>query len=237
MILTLSVVSHGQGELIGQLFADLRRLALPNIEVVLTLNIPEDESWLVEWADLPIRVVRNDRPQGFGSNHNQAFAQASAAIFCVINPDIRLPDASFSSLCETFENPLVGSCAPRVVGPAREPQDSARRFPTLGRIAKRVLLRQREADYSADAVTDVDWTAGMFVAFRREAFMRVGGFDERYFMYLEDADICRRLRQAGWRVLYQPAATVIHDARRASHRSPRHLAWHARSMVRFLTGY
>jgi GT2 family glycosyltransferase len=76
----------------------------------------------------------------------------------------------------------------------------------------------------------------MFVMFRREAFDAVRGFDERYFMYFEDADICRRLWSRGLKVLYVPAATVVHDARRRSHRDPQHLRWHLRSALRFLVG-
>lgn len=237
MTLTLSIVSHGQGALIGALFADFRRLAVGGVEVIITINVPEDEGFLVGADPAALTVIRNDAPKGFGANHNQAFARSSGEMFCVVNPDIRLPDASFISLREAFNEPQVGSCAPLVIGPEGEMQDSARRFPTLARLARRVLLRRRRADYARDALAEVDWTAGMFVMFRREAFAQVGGFDERYFMYLEDADICRRLQRAGWRTLFRPSSVVVHDARRASHRSLRHLRWHLRSTARFLTGF
>lgn len=236
-MITLSIVSHGQGKLISELFADLRRLALPDIEIVLTLNIPEDEGWLSEWNDLPVQVIRNAKPLGFGSNHNQAFAQVTSALFCVVNPDIRLRDASFADLARAFSDPRVASCAPLVLGPDGEVQDSARRFPTFTRLARRILLRQRHADYPPTVAAEVDWTAGMLVMFRRVAFAAVGGFDERYFMYLEDADICLRLRQDGWKVMYWPNMQVVHDARRSSHGSAQHLRWHVRSMARFLTGF
>ncbi|MFZ3484843.1 glycosyltransferase [Sphingomonas sp. 3-13AW] len=235
--LTLSIVSHGQGDLIRHLLGDLRRLNLSGISVILTLNIPEDEGWLSEADDLPIRIIRNEQPLGFGANHNQAFACSTTDLFCVVNPDIRLPDDGLVRLSHYFADPRVAACAPLVVGSDGQVQDSARRFPNPVRLARRVLLRQREADYAPDAGTDVDWVAGMLVLFRREAFAQVRGFDERYFMYLEDADICRRLRSVGWRTFYQPSVVVVHDARRNSHRSLRHLRWHMRSMIRFLTGF
>lgn len=235
--LTLSIVSHGQGNLIRHLLGDLCRLNLPGISIILTLNIPEDEAWLAAAEGLPVRIIRNDRPLGFGANHNQAFACSTDDLFCVVNPDIRLPDDSLARLPLYFEDPRVAACAPLVVGSDGDVQDSARRFPNFPRLARRVLLRQRQADYAPDAAADVDWVAGMLVLFRREAFAQVEGFDERYFMYLEDADICRRLRHAGWKTLYQPSVVVVHDARRDSHRSLRHLRWHMRSMIRFLTGF
>jgi hypothetical protein len=62
----------------------------------------------------------------------------------------------------------------------------------------------------------------------------VGGFDERFYMYYEDVDICRRLWGQGWSIVLQPAAVVIHDAQRASHRRLRHMRWHAASALRYL---
>lgn len=234
--MTLSIVSHGQGELVRLVLEDLRRLAVPDLSLILTLNIPEDESWIPQDDELPVQIIRNTRPLGFGANHNQAFAQSDSEIFVVANPDLRLTDASFATLSLGLADTRVAACAPLVFGPDGTVQDSARRFPSLTKLARRALLRQREADYPPDATTEVDWVAGMLVLFRSYAFRQIGGFDERYFMYLEDADICRRLQAAGWKVLYQPCATVVHDARRNSHRSLRHLSWHVRSMARFLFG-
>lgn len=234
---TLSIVSHGQGDLIRHLLGDLRRLNLPGMSIILTLNIPEDEGWLAAAGSLPIRIIRNERPLGFGANHNQAFACSTDNLFCVVNPDIRLSDDGLARLPLYFADQRVAACAPLVVGSDGKVQDSARRFPNLTRLARRVVLRQREADYAPDAAANVDWVAGMLVLFRREAFTQVGGFDESYFMYLEDADICRRMRRLGWKTVYQPSVTVVHDARRDSHRSLRHLRWHTRSMIRFLTGF
>jgi N-acetylglucosaminyl-diphospho-decaprenol L-rhamnosyltransferase len=74
----------------------------------------------------------------------------------------------------------------------------------------------------------------MFVAFDRDAFREVGGFDEGFFMYLEDADICRRLGEHGWATVYQSAWSVIHDAQRKSHRNLAHLRWYLSSALLFL---
>jgi hypothetical protein len=79
-----------------------------------------------------------------------------------------------------------------------------------------------------------DWVAGMFMLFRNELFREIGGFDERYFLYYEDVDLCFRLRQHGYDVVLVPDARAAHFAQRQSHRNPRYLLWHVRSLVRFL---
>jgi N-acetylglucosaminyl-diphospho-decaprenol L-rhamnosyltransferase len=235
--LSLSIVSHGQSELISSVLKDLCRLALENIEVLITVNIPEDETPFQE-LPFPSRIIRNATPQGFGANHNAAFEKSIGRYFVVVNPDIRLMSLDIDRLLELMSDPRVGAVAPVVLNSAGEVEDSARRFPTIAGLARRVFLKQRAPGYQwGTAPIDVDWIAGMFVVFRREAYAAVRGFDHRrFFMYFEDVDICRRLHNASWRVMLQPSVSVIHDAQRASHRSMKHLRWHLISAARYFTG-
>lgn len=234
--MTLSIVSHGQGALIAKLLHDLSAFDLSEIEIVVTINTPESLAFLQPYRALLMRVIENDVPLGFGANHNQAFQASSGRFFCIVNPDIRLSDDGFRTLPAHCDS-QTGACAPLVVDSAGKIQDSARRAPTLARLFARAVLRQRGPDYVVDhAAIDADWLAGMFVVFRREAFTAVGGFDDRYFMYMEDADIGRRLRDKGWRSRLIPTVRVIHDAQRASHRDTRHLRWHIRGVIRYLFG-
>lgn len=238
-LLTLSIVSHGQGALVARLLADIRRQVDIRHEIVLTLNIAEDEAFLAPYlGTLPLRVLRNQRPKGFGANHNIAFEQARSSFFVVVNPDIRLPRLELDRLTELFGDSTVGACAPKVLNSAGAVEDNARRFPTFGRLLRRVVSRPAALDYEwGGEPAEVDWVAGMFIVFRAQAFSEVGGFDaRRFFMYYEDVDVCDRLRQRGWKVMIQPATSVVHDAQRASHRSFRHLRWHVTSALRYLTG-
>lgn len=237
LLYTLSVVSHRQAELVRLLLADLERLPSGEFELLLTLNVSEDESGLVS-SGFPMRVIRNARPKGFGANHNAAFAASRGAYFVVINPDIRLPQLALDNLRQVVDQDRTGACAPLVVNSSGRLEDSARRFPTVTRLLRRVVLRDRSLDYEwRDTSQEVDWVAGMFVMFRREAFEQVKGFDDRrFFMYFEDVDICRRLKRLGWVVRVEPAARVVHDAQRASNHQLKHLWWHLMSAARYLTG-
>lgn len=235
--LSLSIVSHGQAALVSALLIDLEAVAPRDFEVVVTLNIEEPEPSFDTFS-FPIRIIRNGEPKGFGGNHNQAFRASRGRFFAVVNPDIRLPAVDFAALAAVFDDPRVGACGPLVVGSDRAVQDSARHFPTLATMLRRLVKRPDRPDYNwTTEPVAVDWLAGMFVVFRPQAFASVGGFDEeRFFMYYEDVDIGRRLAKHGWRSVLVPATTVVHDAQRASHRNPRHLRWHVTSAVRYLTG-
>jgi len=231
----ISIVSHGQIDMICKLLQDIQRLGLSNIQIILTINTPEDIFAIKQFEGLQIRVIFNDHPKGFGENHNFAFDSSVCDFFVVVNPDIRLIDFQLNTLINSFSSSNIGAVAPVVLSPAGDIEDSVRRFPTFARLIKRVVFRRRSPDYEWGVNTiDIDWSAGMFVVYRSDAFKMIGGFDTRYFMYMEDADICLRLKRAGWRTLLQPACQVVHDARRASRRSLRHLSWHLLSAVRFL---
>jgi N-acetylglucosaminyl-diphospho-decaprenol L-rhamnosyltransferase len=235
--LTLSVVSHNQGALIKLLLDDLAKLPQKNFDVLITLNLPEDES-VFQGYPFPLRVIRNDAQKGFGANHNAAFRQSSSQWFAIVNPDIRIKSLDLNALISPFQNEIVAAVAPLVISSEGKVEDSARRFPTLLLLLMRTLLGRRDTDYKVEKTPYiVDWVAGMFVVFRREAYQAIGGFDDRrFFMYFEDADICWRIEKKGWKVLINPSSTVIHVAQRASHRSLRHMRWHAVSAFRYLTG-
>ncbi|MEJ7138190.1 glycosyltransferase [Amphibiibacter pelophylacis] len=235
--LSFSIVSHGQAALIAPLLGDLARLPPNTFEVILTINLPEDESPYFGYT-FPIRIIRNSEPKGFGANHNAAFTEAKGNYFAVVNPDIRIQYLDLHELLMPFQNENIAAVAPIVLSSEGKIEDSARHFPTLQRFAKRVILRKRVSDYKLQKVPfAVDWVAGMFVVFRTEAYRKINGFDDhRFFMYLEDADICRRLHKNGWGVLVNPFVSVTHMAQRASRRNLTHMRWHAVSALRYLTG-
>jgi GT2 family glycosyltransferase len=105
----------------------------------------------------------------------------------------------------------------------------------VARLLGKLVRGTAGPDYRVDkGPLEVEWVAGMFIGFRSDAYARIGGFDERYFLYYEDVDICRRLRSHGCKVVYDTTVSVIHEARRASRRNPRLMRIHAASALRYL---
>lgn len=234
----VSIVSHGQGGLVLRLLDDLESCGLSDFEVVLTINIPEDETFIGS-RPYPVRVIRNPRPEGFGSNHNAAFKSSAAELFAVVNPDVRIANQDWAPFLGRFDSVSgMGACSPKVTNPLGQVEDHARPFPTIPKLISRKLgLNGDAGSYPEDRPFEPDWVAGMFIVFRSAAFESVDGFDaKRFFMYFEDVDICRRLRRAGWSVFVDPRVSVVHDAQRASRRNLRHLIWHVSSAFRYLSG-
>lgn len=229
---TLSVVSHRQNALVNQLLQDVQRHCADRVALVVTENVPDDTA--ISRA-LPFEHVVNTQVKGFGANHNAAFKHCRTPWFCVVNPDIRLPADPFSTLLAPFGDPAVAVVGPLVRSPAGTIEDSARRFPTAGSLLKKIVAEKRQPDYPTDrGPQQVDWLAGMFMLFRSDAYRAAGGFDEAYFLYYEDVDICHRLRRAGGAVVFEPRAEVIHDARRGSRRNLGLARHHAAGILRFL---
>lgn len=237
MSLLISVVSHGQAPLVHRLLRDMDEQCRGYpFEVLLTLNRPEDLPFSADAFQFPLQIVANRRPKGFGANHNAAFHRRPADFFAVMNPDLRLRGDPFPTLMAHFENRQVGLVAPLVLNEKNEMEDSARLLPTPWRIVRRVLRgkRGRRSDYPAvGAPIHPDWVAGMFMLFPGAVFARLGGFDEGYFLYFEDVDVCTRLQLLGYRILLDPRVSVVHNARRESHKKWPFLAWHIRSGIRF----
>lgn len=232
-MISISVVSHGQFRLVKNLLDDLDRFCLGlDFELILTLNLPEQVE--IDHYHYPITVIENLKSVGFGENHNAAFRVAKGDFFCVVNPDVRLTSNLFYDLMRFHLQNQPGISAPVVRSPNGEIEDSARSFPSpiaivIKALRGRSLIKVRPIVLQ----NQPDWVAGMFMLFDTNEFKDVGGFDERYFLYYEDVDICARLRLKGRLVLVCPEVSVIHDAQRTSHRNLKYLRWHITSMLRF----
>jgi GT2 family glycosyltransferase len=174
------------------------------------------------------RVAGND---GFAAGVNRGAKATSSRYLLLLNPDCVLEAESCCRLTAWLDaHPDVGAVGPRIRNADGSVQPSARRFPDLttafaGRSSwlTRVLPGNPMSrhnlpgrDLSMKTPMDVDWVSGACMCVRRDAFDAVGGLDEGFFLYWEDADFCRRLKHAGWRTMFVPSAGAVHVGGRSS---------------------
>ncbi len=223
--ITVSIVSHGQLELVRPLLDQLDRFSRALIaKVVLTINIPEPDLLAGAQWGFEVERIDNAHPMGFGANHNQAFAHCDTPWFLVLNPDIRFAGDVLAPLIAQAA-PSSGLLTPRILEPGKAEPEQHRAI-----ITPREIVTRRRAGYVRPTVPA--WIPGLFMLFRSAAYREVRGFDERYFMYGEDFDICARTRLAGWELQVGENLLALHDARRASHGRPKHLYWHVGSLMK-----
>lgn len=229
--MAVSIVSHRHGEMVRSLVDALLRF--PEVgQVIVTRNVPERLSLVV---DNRLAIIDNASVKGFGENHNAAFSRCTQPLFCVLNPDIEFRCNPFPDLIALLGRTDVGLAAPQVQAPGGGVEDSARHFPTLSSFVMKLLLgyEGRYSDGAGDLVFYPDWVGGMFMLIRSADFYRWGGFDEKFFLYYEDVDLCVRVWRQGLKVAVSTRCAVIHDARRESRHSLRYLWWHLSSVARY----
>lgn len=177
------------------------------------------------WA-IPIRAEKNF---GFGGGNNLAIARARGEYIVLLNPDLTVFPGEIEAWIGWMEaHPDVGISGPRVLNPDGTDQSSSYRFPgfftplyrrtLIGSTpwGKRAIASYLMQDMDRSAEQDVDWVQGSAMCIRRSVFDRIGRFDDRFFMYFEDTDLCRRAWEAGHRVAYMPHARVVHYLHRES---------------------
>jgi N-acetylglucosaminyl-diphospho-decaprenol L-rhamnosyltransferase len=184
------------------------------------------------------RLIRNRTNVGFGSGVNQGIAASQSPLILIINPDCRLEAGAVAGLRAALDShPSCAIAGPRILDPDGELQGSARGDPDMltGLFGRSSLLRRLFPALSVSKrnVVDlpgarsqesgahiVDWVSGACMLARRDALLSVNGFDERYFLYWEDADLCRRLRARGHEIRYVPDATAVHQVGQSSRTAP-----------------
>ena len=235
-MISISIVSHNQGLLISKLLSDLQMHCSKEIEVILTVNTNEKLPFTKSDFNFPLCLIQNKEKKGFGTNHNKAFNHAKGQFFCVLNPDIRLNANPFPALINCFENKTVGVAAPLIKDENGKIAENARKFPTPLILIKKLLPTKRKYDYSIGLdIFSPDWVGGMFMLFPYKVFKEIGGFDEKYFLYYEDVDLCARLKLYGYKIIHYPFVSAIHKAHYDSHHNIRYLTWHIFSIIRFFS--
>ncbi|MGH9265626.1 MAG: glycosyltransferase family 2 protein [Acidimicrobiales bacterium] len=242
------VVSYNSAAYLPDCVRSLRSEGLTDVVVV--DNASSDGSvHAVLAADAGVRVVQTGANLGFGAAANRGVADCSGDYVLVLNPDTVVEPGTVKALSEALDrDPDMAVVGPRMENPDGTVYPSVRRFPDLPVALGHAFLglvwpanpytrNYRMLDWDHDRpASDVDWVGGACFLVRRTAFDVVAGFDEAYFMYVEDVDLCWRLGRAGWRIGYEPAGRVVHVLGGSSRQAPyRMIAEHHRSLLRFVS--
>jgi N-acetylglucosaminyl-diphospho-decaprenol L-rhamnosyltransferase len=193
-----------------------------------------------------VHVVLAPGNVGYARGNNLGIAATRAPVVAVLNPDAEVASGTAAAMLRRFDaEPRLAAAGPRIRNVDGTDYPSARSVPSvvdaaghgvfgLFRPGNRFTRRYRQLYADPARSRPVDWVSGAAVWLRRDALDDVGGWDERYFMYLEDVDLCWRLRRAGWDVTYEPDGSVRHVQGASTSRHPyRMLVAHHRSAWRF----
>lgn len=232
-MITVSIVSHGHGTMVVRLCEQILRSALVS-HLIVTLNTSEQ---LALPEDTRLQIIKNTEQKGFGANHNFAFKYCETDWYCVVNPDIELPDDPFQKLASVFNQPNIAVIGPMVLNDSGQVEDSWRRFPSPVSLILKALTGNKGtySNLPRHGIFKPDWVAGMFMLFKAKSYSAVQGFDERFFLYYEDVDICARLRSEKLEVYGCIDARVVHKAQRLSWSSWHYRRHHMVSMVRYFS--
>ncbi len=224
--LAVIVVSYNSRDWLGRCLESVYAHAgEASLEVLVVDNDSSDGSAdFVESSFPRARVIRSPN-RGFGYGNNRGIEQACARYLLLLNPDTEILEGTFDELVRLLdERPVVGLAGVRQVRPDGVLSPTMRRFPSVTRALGEALFSERwpvHPAWSGERVLDLsryereqecDWTSGSFMVARREALLSGGLFDERFFLYSEEPDLCLRIKRAGWQVRHLPQMTILHHA-------------------------
>jgi len=180
-----------------------------------------------------VRLIANADNAGFARANNQGAAVAQGEYLFIVNPDTQFLPNTLNELVKFMDrNPDIAMCGPHVLNGDRTTQRSVRGLPTWGMafsrhtplgtlgLFRKSLSAWRCRDFNYHQQADVEQLIGAALLVRRNIFERVCGFDERFFMYYEEVDLCKRIKEEGGRVVYNPGAELIHLGGKSSNQIP-----------------
>jgi len=190
-----------------------------------------------------ITIIENSGNNGFGAGHNAVLPMLDSKYHAIINPDITINDDIITVLVNYMENnPDIGIITPKILNddgteqklPKKAPKIKylLGRFEKYGSIFKKWRAEYTMAEDEINQPTDIGFCTGCFMLVRTELFKKIGGFDERYFMYFEDADLTREVLKTH-RVVFYPSVSAIHHWERASSKSLKFFLIQLSSMIKY----
>ena len=241
---SVSIVTHNSADVIGTLLQSLFEHTAVPLSVYVVDNGSTDDTVAKVRASFPDVTVVTEDNRGFGAGHNTVLDRLTSTYHAVVNPDIVLHEDTLAALCAYLtEHPDVVMATPLILNPDGSRQDVPRRAPKRRYLLSRKLerfggvFRRWRDEYTMrtaafDAPLDVTFCTGCFFVIRTDVLKQIGGFDERFFLYCEDADLTRRALAYG-RAVCLPQTAVIHEWERGSAHNLHLLRIHLSSLHKY----
>jgi GT2 family glycosyltransferase len=210
-VVSIVVVNWNAGPALDRCLASLAPDAMRGAEVVVVDNASTDGSTAAATRERPwARVVQSGANVGFARGANAGAAAARGDVLVFVNPDAEVEPGAVEALVQALATvPRAGIAGGGLLDDAGRWQPGAARFGVVAHLLLDTTLG-RLASRGTRQIRTVDWVYGTFMAVRREPFVHLGGFDEAYFLYGEDLDLCHRAAAAGWRTVHVPTARARH---------------------------
>jgi N-acetylglucosaminyl-diphospho-decaprenol L-rhamnosyltransferase len=222
-MLSIVIVSWNTRDLLERCLESLRAArGTLELEIIVVDNASQDGSPEMVRQRFPeARLLEAGRNAGFAAGNNLGLSHARGQWLMLLNPDTEVTGDVLQSLIVFLQkHPMIGVTGPPLWYATGERQSSRRRFPNLFTLflestplqpwVRPLLWRYYMDDQSLDRAHPVDWLVGAAILMRRAVYESVGGLDERFFMYFEETDWQRRIKEAGWPIWYVPAGRIIH---------------------------
>ncbi len=241
--LSICIVTYNNSEVIGQAVSSIKQFTKGvDYRLFISDNASVDNTIQTVLENFEnAEIINNGGNIGFGKAHNSVITKLDSKYHAVVNPDIRLDSDVLSELCEYLDSHEdVAMVTPKVLFPNGQEQVLPKRKPTfkylLGRrlpFFKDAVVEYTRSNETFTEPTEIDFCTGCFFVIRTDIFKKLGGFDDRFFMYMEDADLSIRTQEHG-KIMFLPSSCVVHCWERSSSKSLKYLLIHISSMFKFL---
>lgn len=215
-------------------------------QIVIDNNSSDGTVSLIKQDYPEVTLIKNPDNRGFATANNQGLKLAAGQYVMLLNPDTIVHEGSLDTLVRFLDdNPDVGACGGKLLNEDGTHQASVRRFPTFrGLMYAQTVCRMlgifrgqhrkwMMKDFGYDKQIDVDQIMGAGMLVRRSIIEKIGGMDESFFMYFEEVDLCYRIKEAGWRIVFLPDAIITHMGGRSSSQAPLKRVMMLTSMMTF----